>query len=230
MPIISTSMFGSKRKLIALVLFMWLMGAESGLGQRAGTFSLFDDGVDDAPLLELRARAVAAVAARDVRQLRTLIDREATSSFGASSRGGVDELIAYHRLDRKDSPAWTELAIILDFGGGYSGGGRDHFVMPYVAASRYFGIEFGWCVAMGAVQGFSQPRLDAEVITTLQSDLLPIEDTPGTQTSGEWRAVRIDTGRVAFVQSQLCRSGHDLRVHFGRTSAGWKITAIIGGD
>ena len=48
--------------------------------------------------------------------------------------------------------------------------------------------------------------------------------------SDDWKAVRVDAGQVAYVQRQLCRSGHELRVHFGKTKAGWKIVAIIAGD
>lgn len=215
-------------RILAIVLFS-LISTEvtEGLSQRAAMLRDFDEGANDEQLMAIRARAVEAVKARDVRQLRTLIADDAVSGFGSNSRPGADALIAQHDLGRKDSAIWDELSVILQFGGGFDTLNRDNFVMPYVAGSRSLQIEVGWCVVMGNVPARAQPRPDAEVVASLMSDLLPMVEA---RSNAQWTAVRAEENLVAFVPRLLCRSGRDLRAHFGKTATGWKIVAIIGGD
>lgn len=209
--------------------WIFLVAALSSLGtisQQAAVVSLIDDAHMDPDLWIAIRDARDAVAAKDTLRLSALMSTDV--AFGPGPQRSPDCLIAHYGLGQGDSGTWDELAFILRTGGGFRTPARDSLVMPFVAAIQHVAIEPGWCVATDRVSVYAARSTAGEVIGELTGELIPIVAQESTDA---WLAVRFDyRGRLGFVERRYCRGSTDLRIHFGKTAQGWRITAIVAGD
>lgn len=202
------------------------LSSHSAATQPAAVVRLMDDAQADLQLWKAIGDARDAVAAKDSRRLSALMAPDV--AFGPGPERSPDRLIAHYGLGQGDSGTWDELAFILRTGGGFGSPARDSLVMPFVAAIQHVAIEPGWCVATDRVSVYAARSTAGEVIGELTGELIPIVAQESTDA---WLAVRFDyRGRLGFVERRYCRGSTDLRIHFGKTAQGWRITAIVAGD
>jgi hypothetical protein len=76
-----------------------------------------------------------------------------------------------------------------------------------------------------------QPREDAELVTGLQNELVPLNVNAETKEMLKrgYRSIRLFDGRPGYVRQDEMFSLIDARLCFSKTTAGWRIVGFVGG-
>jgi hypothetical protein len=190
-----------------------------------------DEAVQRPGFFTFRAHLQAAVARRDWTMVLAAVHPDIRNSFGPDD--GLPAFRAEWKEGAIDSPLWAELGAVLALGGSFDQAG--HFVAPYVFSRWPADLDaFEHIAVVGSrVRVRVAPRLDAEVLTTVNYAIFPRATRSGEQSPGEedrWIRVALPEGRTGFVAASYARSPVDYRAIFRETAGRWQMVALIAGD
>ena len=181
----------------------------------------------DPTFVEFREKLVGAIALKDAKSLRPLVDLEIKYSLGPEGDDGWSGFVRSWNLDRPaGSELWQELSEVLNLGcGDYNGvkfmpanltnfGELDASFPPY------------WAVENGAAFR-SQPDDTAPVVMMLDNHLL--FELDGGAPDG-WLYGRLSYGQSGYVRLSSVRSAMDYRATFELRDGQWVMTSFLAGD
>lgn len=201
-------------------------------------FRPVDESGQDPAFSEFYRRFQAAVAARDVQQLLSMVHPRIRISFGDD--GGIAAFRKAWKLDREPaaSPLWPILADILRLGGTFVDAERTTFFAPYVYSRFPERFDaFRHVVVTGEdVSVLVAPKLDAGVVervSYLVVERLGTGETPPLEVDGRsytWVKVGLPSGKVGWVPSRDVWSPVGYRAGFHRENGNWQMTVLVTGD
>ena len=174
-----------------------------------------------------RAQLQAAVARHDTAAVLAALGKDVELSFGGDR--GIEGFKAMWRPEAADSLVWGELATVLALGGSFDGQGR--FMAPYVASTWPRGAA-DYHIALAVIGSGVRVRAaasdNAAVLASLDFSIIEPADPPGEPAG--WTAVKLPSGQIGHVRSQLVRSPLNYRVGFSKLAGRWQIDYFIAGD
>lgn len=188
-----------------------------------------DDCRSDPSFVEYRKRLSAAIAGKDAKALRPLVDPNILYSFGDD--GGWTGFAGTWNLDRPaDSQLWLELSQVLNLGCEVHGdqrGAPGNFnrlseigegLPPFFAVDKDAALR-------------RRPDDNAAVVMLLDNHVLIeiIDDEPDTVPEG-WLHARLTNGQSGYVRLSAVRSAIDYRAAFEKRDGRWVMTSFVAGD
>ena len=177
-----------------------------------------DEGPSDPTFAAYRDELRAAVKAKDLAKVKSMIDPAIRTDFGGGGGEGSFK------------PDWEKLEAALALGGSFRGEGADRmFWAPYVYANwpdAFDAFSYVAAVRDDAIVRASPDDTSAEV-ARLQWDIVELVQGPRHDT---WRQVRTADRKEGWVRAADVRSPIDYRAGFSKRSGTWKMEAFVAGD
>ncbi len=184
-----------------------------------------DEARRDPTLVAVRAQLLAAIRKRDVEGVLKHMSPDVKLSLGGD--GGQAE---FRRMMSRTPALWKSFEWALRNGGRFGGGG-EWFAAPYTAEARLGKVEpFDALIVVARRAPLrAGPSARAKVVGWLSYDIVEMLSPPGAR--GEtWRKVRVQGGKVGWVEKRVTRSPIDYRVVFRNVGGEWIVVSFLSGD
>ena len=190
-----------------------------------------DAAARDPALVKVRAAIVAAVKAKDFKQLEPHLDPNILIVFGGSNGAA-----AFAESLRTDPVMWDELDWVLAHGGRFLEG---KFWAPYTYQAKVGSIDVydaGFIVADN-VPARAEAKADAAVVATLSHHVVKVTDWREPEKAArpfynrqDWIRIELPAKRSAWVEARYVRGMGDYRAGFAKIRGVWKLNAFVRGD
>ncbi|HEY7608431.1 MAG TPA: hypothetical protein VIF14_04295 [Alphaproteobacteria bacterium] len=185
----------------------------------------------DPALVKVRAAALAAAKAKDIKQIEPHLDSRILIAFG-----GENGAAAFAKLFAEAPVLWEELAWVLANGGRFLEG---EFWAPYTFQANVGTLdpaETGIVVA-AKVPARAEPSADAKLVAMLDHHVVHVTDWRDAEKAPrpfynrkDWVRIELPGQRMAWVGARFVRSMDDYRAGFAKKGGVWKLTGFVSGD
>lgn len=192
-----------------------------------------DDAARDHAFRSYLGKLRAAVAARNTRALRKLVDEQVVVGPDDDDKGWTKFVAKWHPDDAEGSPLWPALADLLSLGFV-----REHpslFLSPYVVWRFPQNLDRAGhlVVIRDKVPLRESPSLNAPSVATLSFDIvLRLGSAAASSSEGlqQWVHVRTLDGRTGYVTTRDVMRPDIPRAQFSLREGRWVMSAMEGGD
>lgn len=189
-----------------------------------------DEGASDPQFAVFRRNLIASLELKNYDWVMIRLDPEIHFSFGMGPGIAEFEKFWAEKPVFKEE-FFVELLKCMKLGGQFkTHAGVRSFQAPYVFSAWPDHLDAFEHVAVTSQSAdvYDSPTLLGTRLATVGHTILKTE--PSTDRPAGWRCVRLDSGRLAWIEERHVRSPIDYRAAFVKKHGWWVITMFIAGD